>query len=204
MSTIGRTRGSYAKTAARRREILDAALEVFSSSGFRSGSIRDIADRVGMSQAGVLHHFRSKNELLAQVLQARDDAAWERMHAGTGLAPVGIDRLRQLVDLVSFNESVPGQVELHCVLSAEATALDHPARPYFQERYRSLVASTGQSFATMSENGQLADGVQPLAAARNLIALMDGLQVQWLLDRESVSMSDEVRAYLRPLLTVEV
>ena len=57
MTVSGKPRGSYAKTAARRREILEAGIEVFSANGFRSGSIRDIAERVGMSQAGLLHHF---------------------------------------------------------------------------------------------------------------------------------------------------
>jgi ubiquinone biosynthesis protein COQ9 len=64
----GKRRGPYAKTEEKRRVILDAALEVFAKSGYRSGSIRDIADRVGMSEAGLLHHFPNKSALLAAVL----------------------------------------------------------------------------------------------------------------------------------------
>ena len=37
-----------------------------------------------------------------------------------------------------------------------------------------------------------------------LIAMMDGLQLQWLLDRDSVDMAEETRRSLRPLLTVEL
>jgi hypothetical protein len=56
----------------------------------------------------------------------------------------------------------------------------------------------------MASRGQLAADVDPGSAARSLIALIDGLQVQWLLDRTSLNMADEVRRYLRPLLTVEL
>ena len=45
---------------ARRQEIVDAAVEVFATVGYHKGSLRDVADRVGMSQAGLLHHFPSK------------------------------------------------------------------------------------------------------------------------------------------------
>ena len=51
MATTTATRGIYAKTPERRAEILDAALEVFADAGFRSGSLREIADKAGMSQA---------------------------------------------------------------------------------------------------------------------------------------------------------
>ncbi|HTW11492.1 MAG TPA: TetR/AcrR family transcriptional regulator, partial [Solirubrobacteraceae bacterium] len=41
-------RGPYRKTAGRQQEILDAALTVFGRSGYRSGSIREIAETVGI------------------------------------------------------------------------------------------------------------------------------------------------------------
>src|SRR3954449_3709684 len=72
MSQQGAARGPYAKTAARQQEILDTALEVFAQQGFRGASLREIAERVGLSQAGVLHHFDSKEALLAAVLEQRD------------------------------------------------------------------------------------------------------------------------------------
>lgn len=201
MSTTGVSRGSYAKTEKRRREILRAGIAVFSDSGFRGGSIREIAERVGMSQAGVLHHFSSKSELLAEVLRQRDREAWKRMGSENG---TGIHSIRLLVELAEHNATVPGLVELHCLLSAEATALGHPAHEYFIDRYASVVASTTASFRIMRANGELVDGVDPDSAAKGLVALMDGLQVQWLLDPGSIDMAQALRGYLRPLLTVEL
>lgn len=200
--TIRKPRGAYAKTAARRREILEAGMDVFATNGFRSGSIREIAEVVGISQAGLLHHFANKNELLAGVLELRDDRANEYVDTS---APAGIETIRGFVRLIDFNaEQMPGLVELHCVLSAEATSPEHPAHDYFVRRYVWVESFLTDAFTTMRAAGQLAAGIDPGSAARGMIAMSDGLQVQWLLNRNSVDMAQEMRNYLRPLLTVEL
>jgi AcrR family transcriptional regulator len=204
MSTIsvGRPRGSYAKSAGRRREILRAGLDVFAAHGYRSSSIREIAARVGMSQAGVLHYFSSKAELLYAVLELRDDRNHDRMDFSTDR--VGIDTLRSLIELAASNQRSRGLVELHCVLAAEATSPDHPAHEYFIKRYERVVGYTTASLEAMAERGQLKPGVLPAAAARNLIALMDGLQVQWLLTDEGFDMTEPLKTYIQPLLTIDL
>ena len=68
----GRPRGSYAKSETTRAAILEAALAVFAKGGYRSGSIREVAEAVGMSEAGLLHHFPNKPSLLAAVIDLRD------------------------------------------------------------------------------------------------------------------------------------
>jgi AcrR family transcriptional regulator len=199
---IRKPRGAYAKTAARRREILEAGMDVFATNGFRSGSIREIAELVGISQAGLLHHFSNKNELLAGVLELRDDRASEYVDT---TAPAGIETIRGFVRLIDYNaREKPGLVELHCVLSAEATSPEHPAHDYFVRRYVWVESFLTDAFAAMREAGQLAAGIDPASAARGMIAMSDGLQVQWLLHRDAVDMAQEMRSYLRPLLAVEL
>lgn len=202
MATTGKVRGSYAKTPARRREILEAGIDVFSSSGFRSGSIREIAERVGMSQAGLLHHFSNKSELLAAVLQLRDDRSAELVPIDD--AHAGVETVRGFVELMEYNATVPGLVELHCTLSAEATAAEHPAHQYFIDRYVFVVRQMTLAFERMRDAGQLVEGTDPGSAARTMVALSDGLQVQWLLDRTSVDMAEEMRRYVRGIVTVDL
>ena len=200
MTMTGKPRGTYAKTAGRRREILEAGIEVFSAGGFRSGSIREIAERVGMSQAGLLHHFANKNELLAAVLELRDDQSREY----TGNQGDGLTTIRGLIRLVEHNSRVPGLVELHTTLSAEATAPDHPAHDYFVRRYAYVTGFITTAFEQIQSDGNLAPGIDPASASRSVTALMDGLQVQWLLDRNSVDMAEETRTFVRRLITVEL
>lgn len=200
-ATPPRVRGEYAKTAARRQEIIAAAVEVFSSTGFHKGSLRDVADRAGLSQAGLLHHFPSKPHLMEAVLTWRDDQAQARFNFQAG----GLDTLRALVDLVEFNQSkTPELVELYAILSGEATAPDHPVHDYFLRRYAVVLDFVRSAFADLAEIGQLRPGVDSTSAARSVIAVMDGLQIQWLYDRDAVDMAAEVRRLVQSLLTVEL
>lgn len=196
-----KTRGEYAKTAERRQQIVSAAVEVFSAAGYRKGSIRDVAEKVGLSQAGLLHHYPSKEHLLEAVLTWRDEVS--RQLIGEPL-PEGLDLLRGLVKATEYNETTPELVELHVIVSAEGTSADHPLRNYFVNRYADLFERVRQAFERAADEGQLRPGVDCASAARTLIALMDGLQLQWLLDRDRVDMAGDLRHYLQPLLTVEL
>jgi len=190
-------RGEYAKSKETRTAILDAALEVFAQSGYRAGSLREVAERVGMSEAGLLHHFRSKSALLLALLDHRDDLSRSRVDFDM---PDGVEALRALAELARFNADNPGIVELYCVLSAEATSPDHPAHEYFINRYNYVRTSVTGSFARAAAAGRLVDGVDPGRAAVATIALMDGLQVQWLLDRTSTDMAEAMHECFRSLI----
>jgi hypothetical protein len=95
-----------------------------------------------------------------------------------------------------------GIVELFAVLSAEATSPDHPAHAFFVERYRNAVEAAELTYARVRDEGRLRPGIDPGAAARQLIALMDGLQVQWLLDDRVTDMAGVLRAHIKSQLTV--
>lgn len=53
----------------RRAELVDAALKLFAERGFRSTTIADIAAATGTAHGLVYHYFRSKDELLAAILE---------------------------------------------------------------------------------------------------------------------------------------
>ncbi|MEV6131127.1 TetR/AcrR family transcriptional regulator [Streptomyces violaceusniger] len=196
----GKRRGPYAKTKALRGEIIDAALVVFGRSGYRAGSIREIAEIVGMTQAGVLHHFENKEALLTAVLTRRDEQDTELL-AGREL--IGIGALATLVDLARHHAVHRGTVQLFTVLSAEANVDDHPAHEYFHRRYEWFRAGLVRVYAVIGEEGGLRPGVDPEHAAAGTLAMMDGLQTQWLQDPEKVDMAATLEAYFRVLLTEE-
>lgn len=189
-------RGPYRKTAARREEILDSALSVFGKSGYAGGSLREIADQVGISQAGLLHHFESKSALLTAVLERRDEASLSMF-----TDPLGINTLLTMLQVVAFNVAHRGTTELHCVLSAEATHVEHPAHEYFARRYAYLNKLLTKAFQRIEVAGNLRTGITPASASQCTLALMDGLQVQWLLNPNAVNMVGEVEHYLRHLVS---
>lgn len=195
--TVEARRG-YAKGRAKRREILDQAMALFGEAGYRGASLREIAARCGLSHAGLLHHFPTKQALLLAVLEHRDEVDGARLaDGGTGLA-----FLRGMADLASLNATRPGIVELFTVLSAEATAVHHPAHAYFVRRYETTVRTTELAYEQARADGVLRPGVEPAAAARQFVALMDGLQIQWLLGHRRLDMAAILRAHLQAQSTV--
>jgi AcrR family transcriptional regulator len=190
-------RGPYAKSLITRGSILEAALEVFGQLGFRSGSLKNVADRVGISEAGLLHHFRNKSALLQAVLQLRDDEA-RRLYEFP--AEDGRGTLNGLLQLAAYNETTPGAMELFCVVSAEATDPSHPAYEFFRDRYEVIRAMIGNALGQLEAQGELLAGIDAASAARSLIALWDGLQVQWLYERGSFSIERVLRAYVDTIL----
>jgi len=191
-------RGPYAKSSTTQKQILDSALTVFARSGYRNGSLRDIAEGVGLTDAALLHHFKNKSNLLAALLRRRDEQTREHFD----LDPKrGLGLLRDTVELVRLNASTPGVVELFCTLSAEATSPEHPAHRYFVERYANTRSMLQQNFEEIESRGQLREGLTPAEAARGTVAFMDGIQIQWLFDHESVDMVGDVERYLRSLVT---
>lgn len=176
----------YAKGRARRREILLAALHAFAEQGFRATSMREIAEMVGLSQAGLLHHFSSKEELLEEVLRLRDEeqtAFNERFGREDGL-----DAVRYLIDLTELNARQVGLVRLYTVLAGESVSPGHPAREYFLNRYATVRQRVATRLRNARNQGEVRADVDLDAAASAIVAVMDGLQIQWLLDPETVDM----------------
>lgn len=163
-------RGEYAKTAERRRTILATAVEVFAESGFRGASVREIASRVGMTDTGVLHHFGGKGKLLLEVVKAKESEDG------------GALRDPYLRDLVAKNALRPGTVRLFTTLSGEATDPEHPAHEHFVKRYEAVLDHTTTRLTRERAEGRIPATIDPATAARLMMSVMDGLQIQWLLD----------------------
>ncbi|RHA37651.1 TetR/AcrR family transcriptional regulator [Cellulomonas rhizosphaerae] len=188
-------RTGYAKGRATREDILDEAMKLFGEVGYRTASLREVASRVGISHPGLMHHFANKAVLLAAVLERRDEIDGLALQADLD---EGLDFFAALAQVAARNASRPGIVELFVNLSAEATAVDHPAHAYFQRRYADLLAKATTAFVALRDAGRLRADVDPRTAARQTIATMDGLQVQWLLEvdggGERVDMSAALAA----------
>ena len=122
----------HAKTTERREAVLKAALAVFGARGYNNAALAEVAEQAGMTHAGVLHHFGSKEGLLIAVLSYRDG---EAIAGVAGRQQVeGPAFLEHLIDTVQQNETRPGVVQTYTVLSAESVTQDHPAQEYFRGR----------------------------------------------------------------------
>lgn len=170
----------------RRAEILRIAMETFAERGYQSASLAEIADRVGLTQAGVLHYFSSKANLLTGVLDLRDATDIEELGSER---PRGLAFLRHLVETVRRNTEREGIVRLYTVLAAESVTAQHPAQDWFRSRYQGLRELVVEALDDAQGLGEVAADVDTGTAARVIVATMDGLQLQWLLEPGTVDMA---------------
>jgi AcrR family transcriptional regulator len=189
--------GKSLKAQQRRQEILQIAMDTFAARGYNNASLQEIADRAGVTQAGVLHYFRSKAQLLTSVLDLRDATDIEQLGPDR---PQGLAFLRHLVDTVRRNTEREGIVRLYAVLSAESVTEGHPAQDYFRDRYAGLRTMVTEALAEACELGETRPDLNVEEAATAIIAVMDGLQVQWLLAPDSVDMAASTDRVITALL----
>ena len=175
-------RGSYAKGIAKREEILQRALEVIAREGYRGASVKELADAVGLSQAGLLHYFDSKEELFTEIVRKRDEVDMGDYGATMQEQP-SADELREgYVAVIRHNTHVPGLVQLYSQLSVDAADPQHPAHKFFLDRGQNLRSLFAAALAARRESGEFAEHIEPETLARILQAVSDGLQLQWMLE----------------------
>lgn len=179
-----------ADRGSRRTEIIQAATEVIAERGYRGASLAAVAERVGLTQQGLMHYFPAKEALLVAVLEARDqwDMAAAALYERTW-------PLEVVADLVDYNATRPGIVQAFTVLAGDSVTDGHPAQEWFRRRY-ARVRDGGAEVLRARYGDRLPGGLTPERAATLLAAVVDGLQVQWLLDPREVDMPAAFRDFL--------
>ena len=192
-STGNNARGPYRTGIRRREQIIATAITVFGEYGYAGGSIRTIADRVGVSHATLLQHFGSKEGLLTAVL-----AEWDRQTVEARLADVsGLGYFRRLPEVMAAHRSNRGLLELFTTIAAEASSPAHPAHAFIQRRYTDNLATLATHLQQAVDTGD----VDPLTPAeidievRLVTAVLDGIGLQWLLD-PSTDITASVETYI--------
>ncbi|MEV0898527.1 helix-turn-helix domain-containing protein [Actinoplanes sp. NPDC049802] len=174
--------------AERRRQILEMTTRLIAERGFWGLSMQDVADGCGLTVPGMLHHVGSKDSLLVAVLEYRDEEDARSLAEKLGLpvhqlwaeGPRRVTLPEVCSALVRRNAEQPEIVRLFAVLEAESLAPGHPAHAYFKARQR----RTLDQFTALSD-GDVAD---PRELAVQVAALMDGLQIQWLREPETIDL----------------
>ncbi|WP_433829717.1 TetR/AcrR family transcriptional regulator [Actinoplanes sp. CA-015351] len=175
--------------AERRRQIIEVTTRLVAERGFWGLSMQDVADGCALTVPGLLHHVGTKDNLLIAVLEHRDEVD-TRTLAEELAVPVdqvwtpdaGITLRQVCRALVRRNAGQPEIVRLFAVLEAESLAPGHPAHGYFQARQR----NTLMLLASLAPGGEVARS----RLAGQVVAMMDGLQIQWLRDPASIDLVD--------------
>jgi len=177
----------------RREQILEAAVEVFAEQGYRAGGLAALAERVGMTPPGVLYYFGTKERLLREVVAERD-----RVDLSTLSDHI---RLRDLRITGAHNEETGTLTRLFLVLATENLDPDDPLHDFFVERYEAVRALWRQVLRTEQGAGRVRADVDVDAVATEALAVIQGLELQWLMDPHRIDLAAQTSAYVDRLIS---
>jgi AcrR family transcriptional regulator len=169
------------------------ALRLLASNGGRATTLSQIAREAGVSTAGLLHHFASKEQLMHAVLDARD--ADDDAHAD-----YGGDVEVQLANVTRRFMDSPGLVGMFTVLLAENLDPGAPLHERFLRRYRDACAIIGSGIQRGQRTGRFRADTDPWVKAREVVAFLYGIEASWLLDPE-VPVAAVFAEYTQSLVT---
>jgi AcrR family transcriptional regulator len=160
--------------------ILSAAKQVFATHGYRGGSLNDVAKQAGFTRAGLLHHYPSKQAVLLALLDLRDERLRTRepLDSEESIFTV-VDELPDLVGQILEDRVL---IQLAHALTAEASESGHPAHAWASRRQEQLRQRLAASVRRSIDLGELPASVDPASLAAVVLAVVEGLEAQWLIN----------------------
>jgi AcrR family transcriptional regulator len=189
-----RKTGSYEVGRARKELILDAATAKFAESGYHRSSMARIAEDVGLTQGGLMHHFPSKQHLLLAVAERRlsHTATW---WSALSEDPDGLEALREMIRTAERLLAEPGLIELFVLVSAQAADPASRSKALYAEWYERAITGVHRMLVQGVEAGQLRPDLDYRAIAEEVIAVSDGLQLQWVISGGKLDLVGRVRTF---------
>ncbi|MGW0180077.1 TetR/AcrR family transcriptional regulator [Nocardia sp. NPDC003345] len=180
-----------AKGEDRRQRILTVAQRLLTRNGWRGTTLAQIAGEAGVTSAGLLHHFASKDQLLHAVLDARDAGDLED-------ADISGDLIVEIRKVVTRMERHPELVGTFVVLLVENLMPEAPLHDRMLDRWRTAVELVARAIARGQETGRYRTDFDPRTRAVEIVAFLNGMEISWLLDR-SIPLADVFNGYTQSL-----
>jgi AcrR family transcriptional regulator len=181
----------------RRREIVQAALELFTKRGARGTSVADVAERVGISAPAVLHHFGTKDDLLMAVVQERDRRV--AVEFTELLAEGGLAGLRRIADMGEVLAQERGLMAAYVVFLAENLHEGDVAHQYFVDRTYVTKDFLAGLIREAQKDGEVRADVDADTKAGEITAFLHGAAMQWAID-PSIGLAELYRSYVETLV----
>ncbi|HEY0215025.1 MAG TPA: TetR/AcrR family transcriptional regulator [Cellulomonas sp.] len=189
-------RGPYGKTRGRIETVGRVAHDLVVEVGHRNLTMTEVARRADLTEAQLLYLFPSREHVLVAALERADTISREQYHARSTEPPT--DPAESIARTVTEGRSDPAVLRLFATMTAEAGDPAHPAHTWVHQHQVRAARGYATMLRGLQEDGWAHPDVDPERFGRQLVALWDGLQTQWLVD-PSFDLGAEVGAGLRVL-----
>ncbi len=156
----------------RREKIIELAVEVFATEGFKAGTTTEIARRAGLTQPAIYHYVGSKNALLVEIchrMGLRLQAVLDDVLARDDLN--AMERLRAFID--GYARAVMRDPGAMSVRATEARHLPSKMLKAIHAEERDYLATIERLVADARDEGHLPAALNPWIATRALLGMMN-------------------------------
>jgi AcrR family transcriptional regulator len=188
----------------RRAELVQAAIQVATREGLAATTTRRIAQELGIS-VGVVHYcFRSKEELLHEVI--RVIAAAQVVAARAAITPgadIASSVRNAFLGFWQLVEATPDAQLLTYELTSWALR-NAETEPLAREQRAAQLAGIEQILDEISTATGASWSLPPDQLARMTLAITDGVTLGWLVDRDTLSAIQALETFADQLQTLAV
>jgi len=166
-----------------RERLVTAAVELVAEAGWGGATTRGVAERAGLNQALVHYHFGTMSALLREAAYRAMAATLEPAMLGLLDSGDPLGGLRGVVDAVGAID--PDSSEARTLIEATVQAIRDPELNASLSQMLALFRSTLRDRLTAAQaEGSIRAGFDPKGGAVVLAALLDGLVLHRLIDRD--------------------
>jgi len=180
-----------AKGEDRKQRILDVAQRLLTRNGWRNTTLAQIAGEAGVTPAGLLHHFESKEHLLHAVLDARD--LDDDSHADRGG-----DLLVEIARVADRFNRAPELTGTFTVLLVENILPDAPLHDRMLSRQQQAIDIVAELIRRGQADSRYRADIDPAVKAVEIVAFVHGMETIWLLN-PSIPLTEVFKEYAESL-----
>lgn len=177
---------------ARKTQILDAARRIFAAKPFSEVKMQDIAQEAGLSVGGVYWYYKSKDQIIAAILQENAAMIRADLESLAAMDAPAYQRLETFFQqMVTATDHLAGLY----VTGAKLYAMTSPD-PDMRQVMESIGRAYHEGLATLIEQGISQGEFRPASAqdvAGALIGLYEGLLLLWSMDPQRARLKETLR-----------
>jgi AcrR family transcriptional regulator len=183
------------QAAGNRDKLLDGALECIGTRGYGATSSRDIARAAGANVASINYHFGSKDQLLQQALTRCFDNWTVRLEAAVTVAHDATSLRDQLTGI--FRATVDGFADTRpainsCIESFAPALRSDTLRAALADGYARVRHRAQELTRQALASHAITEPPNLPAITSVVLAIIDGLMIQWIADPSATPTADEV------------
>lgn len=182
-----------------RQNLLSAALKVFSRQGYAAARLEDIAEEAGVTRGAIYWHFKNKadlyNILVGETLGGIQSVVDRAVRQGGTFLEIQRRVMIYITTLPEVDEVYRAVMELTILKTGYEPELQEGLRAK-NEAAQQVEEELAGYFRMGIAIGEVRAELDPVIAARSMMAYMNGILLNWLMDQQAFSLRQCVPALI--------